>query len=264
MAVRIGPAIAILLLTLVACSEPGGADAGARTPAPSATAPTTAGTPTTSPSTPGIRPLTDSALLEPGRYRLALPSTCDPKGGCPKRDEPPLPALELTVPQGWSSNLDVMSLFPAAGWDDVSRNSPALALGWSNFWAGVYSEPCHEGNPPPPTDVRIGPTVDDLVDAITSHPEADVTEPVPVTLGRYRGRFFTLHGPKDISGCGQWRLWDPAPYMQGDENIWDVWVVDVDGARVVIEAEYFPETPAQIRADLRAMAESIRFTPAEA
>jgi hypothetical protein len=35
----------------------------------------------------------------------------------------------------------------------------------------------------------------------------------------------------------------------------------VNGVRVVIMAEYFPETPKNIKAELRAMAESIRFTP---
>ena len=88
----------------------------------------------------------------------------------------------------------------------------------------------------------------------------DVRRPQPVKLGKYRGRFFTLIGPSDISDCTEWRPWEPSPYLQGPGNRWDLWVMNVDGVRVVIMAEYFPETPEDIKAELRAMAESIRFT----
>jgi hypothetical protein len=40
--------------------------------------------------------------------------------------------------------------------------------------------------------------------------------------------------------------------------------MDVNGVRVVIMAEYFPETPKDIKAELRAMAESITFAPGKA
>ena len=39
--------------------------------------------------------------------------------------------------------------------------------------------------------------------------------------------------------------------------------MDVDGVRVVVMTQYFPETPAGIKAELRAMAESVRFTPGQ-
>jgi hypothetical protein len=37
--------------------------------------------------------------------------------------------------------------------------------------------------------------------------------------------------------------------------------MDVDGFRVLVVAQQFPETPAEVRTELRAMAESIRFVP---
>ena len=40
--------------------------------------------------------------------------------------------------------------------------------------------------------------------------------------------------------------------------------MNVKGVRTVIMAEYFPETPQDIKAELRAMAESVRFTPGKA
>lgn len=53
----------------------------------------------------------------------------------------------------------------------------------------------------------------------------------------------------------------PDTVAEGEANTWDVWVMNVDGVRVVIMTEYFPETPATIKAELRRMAESIRFLP---
>ena len=49
--------------------------------------------------------------------------------------------------------------------------------------------------------------------------------------------------------------------MQGPDNIWDVWVMDVHGFRVLIVNQYFPETSDDINAELREVVESIRFVP---
>jgi hypothetical protein len=178
--------------------------------------------------------------------------------GCPTDKEPALPAVDITVPEGWDAAREVLSLFPTEGRDTTSRNAPALVLGWTNFWVGLNSQPCSRVSHQKP-DITVGPTVGDFVDAVVAHPRLNVTEPEPVELGKYHGQFFSLIGPKNISDCEEWRPWDPGPYLQGAENRWDLWIMNVNGVRVVIMAEYFPETPKDIRAELRAMAESIRF-----
>jgi hypothetical protein len=257
-----------VVLIMTACDETGDGTHGSAGPNTSDTTTTsaTASGASTSPTPAGPVALPDGPVT-PGRYRFAVPDTCDPtmneyavRSGCPTDKLPALPALDITVPEGWDAAPEVLSLFPTAGRDTTSPNSPALALGWTSHWVGLNSQPCSRVSHHKP-DIAVGPTVDDFVDAVVAHPLLDITEPEPVKLGRYRGQFFSLLGPKDISDCEEWRPWDPAPYLQGPENRWDLWVMNVDGVRVVIMAEYFPETPDDIKTELRAMAESVRFKP---
>jgi hypothetical protein len=243
------PALATLLLALTACSGQGNASdrVDSATPSPSASRAS------------GAASLADG-VIEPGRYRHVLQNFCEHAKGCPVDQQPALPSLEITVPDGWSADLGVQTLWPDSGRDTTSPNDPALALGWTTSWVRLFSNPCH-AEEAPAADIAVGPTVDDFVNAVTAHRALDVTEPTPVTLGRHTGRFLTLHGPASTKGCGEWRPWDPAPYLQGPSHTWDMWVMNVDGVRGVIMAEYFPETPPQIKAELRKMAESITFVP---
>lgn len=258
---RIKSIIVGLLLALTACSGQGDAvNSGATSPPAETPTETTTPSTTTSPSV--VSPLQDGPVI-PGRYRFVVRDTCDANLGCPTDKERALPAIDLTVPEGWDAATDVLSVFPTTGRDTTSRNNPALALGWTNYWVGLNSRPCSPVSHQKP-DITVGPTVDNFVDAVVAHPLLNVTEPKPVKLGKYRGQLVSLFGPKDISGCEEWRPWDPGPYLQGAENRWDLWVMNVNGVRVVIMTEYFPETPKDIKAELRAMAESIRFTPGKA
>lgn len=255
---RVGRVLVALLLALTACASQDGDVGSGAVEVPSETQDGTTSSTTTAPV--GVQPLEDGPVT-PGRYRFAVTSTCASQKGCPGDEEPALPAVDVTVPEGWDAATMFLSLFPSEGEDTVSRGRPALVMGWSNFWAGLNSQPCSSTSHRKP-DIEVGPSVDDFVGALEAHPLLDVTEPEPVRLGRYDGQFLSLFGPADISGCEEWRPWDPNPYLQGPENRWDLWVMDVGGVRVVIMAEYFPETPRDVKAELHAMAGSIRFTPA--
>ena len=104
-------------------------------------------------------------------------------------------------------------------------------------------------------------TVDDFIGAVVAHPALQVTEPGEIQLDGYSGRFFTLTGPSDISGCNNWRPWEPGIFVQGPDNIWRVWAIDVDGLRVILLTEEFAGTSAEVKSELAAMVESIRFLP---
>jgi hypothetical protein len=202
--------------------------------------------------------------VAPGTYVFMLRPSCDdPPRDCPAQASPP-PALgiELTVPAGWHAANEFFLISPADGRETGAPNNSALVMGWTSFWVGLNSEPCAQTDHQR-TDIEVGPSVDDFVEAVVAHPKLDTTEPTDVRLGGYTGRFFSLTGPADLDDCVEWRPWDPGFFIQGPNNVWDVWVMAVNGFRVLIVAQYFPETPAGVKAELRAIAESIRFVPSD-
>jgi len=206
----------------------------------------------------GIPLLTDGRIT-PGTY-FYVPYSCHAPRDCSDNEPAPgAPGIEVTVPaSGWEAATEFLAIWPTLG----GSQTAALIMGWTNTEVGLNSEPCSQTSHQV-TDIDVGPTVDDFVDAVVAHPKLDVTEPIDVQLGGSSGRFFTLTTPADQSACEEWRPWDPGFYAQGPSNIWDVWVMDVDGFRLLIVADYFPHTSESIRTQLRQMVESIRFVPQE-
>lgn len=198
--------------------------------------------------------------LEAGRYRFVVSVDCegvtDDPIACPKgvQAPPPIP-LEVTVPDGWEHLPGfpvIRTLAEATGEEGV------LVLGWTSNTVGINSDPCSSESHELP-DVKVGPSVDDFVDAVGSEKRLNATAPVDAKVGGASGQYFTLKGPADLSKCFEWRPWDPGFYAQGPSNIWEVWVLDVDGHRVLIVTNYFPGTSTRTVAALRRMVESIRF-----
>ena len=120
----------------------------------------------------------------------------------------------------------------------------------------------HEG----PT-IPTGTTVDAFVTALVDHPDLDVTSPADVTLGGYSGQYLELRAPANVttdalgpdpSGCGMF-VWEPGIYAQGPNALWRIWVLDVDGVRVVVRADSFPGTTPEVQAQLAAIVESIQI-----
>ena len=169
--------------------------------------------------------------------------------GCSDPSDPYSIRFSFTLPDGWSGP----EISPA----DVKYDAPdgAAILFTRGNW--LYSDPCRHDDAL--ADVPVGPTVDDFADALADHPLLDVTAPTDVTLGGYSGKYVELQVPSDIAECDIYRPWGRGLYAQGPSNRWRLWILDVDGLRVVVQASDFPGTSQQHRDELQAIVDSIRI-----
>jgi len=130
----------------------------------------------------------------------------------------------------------------------------------------VYTEPCrwHGALLDPPIDSSVDGLVAGLADQDSRRPSA----PTDVTLDGFTGKYMELSVPSRVhlAECndGQFRTWlDPmggARYLEpGQHDL--LWIVDVDGDRLVIDSALAPDTTPQDRADRIQMVESIQIEP---
>ena len=216
--------------------------------------PTATPSPTASPMP---LPPPDSSL-EAGTYRVTpfadagAAGVCEGQAGCTESPADDSIGFTVTVPDGWSIS--------ALGGIWVDSNAPpdgAMLIFFRGGW--LYEDPCNASGSP---SMEVGPTADDFATAIADHPLFDATEPVDVTLGGYAGQYVDIRAPSDLEQCvGEYRLWDPGIYAQGPEHRWHLWILDVDGTRVVVQTMDYPGTPADRRAELQAMLDSLEITP---
>jgi hypothetical protein len=131
------------------------------------------------------------------------------------------------------------------------------------FWraARLYSDPCRPEGDAASADIPVGSSVGDLVTALVDHPSLDVTAPVDVTLAGYSGKYVDLKVPDDISDCDKYRPMDAHIYAQGPGHRWHMWVLDVDGVRVVVETDDYAGTPPRRLAEVQAILDSLVITP---
>jgi hypothetical protein len=266
-------ATVVVVFAIAACATGQGVATGAATSA------TAAPTPTTSPPEPTPSP-SKSPAPSPALFPIGpLPAgshtiqpfvgpggLCVGQAGCTEAGaEDDSIRITLTVPDGWSGF--EYSIIPS-----VERYSPPGGAGLLFGRGGwLYPPPAclgpgvlHDG----PT-IPTGTTVDAFVTALVEHPDLDVTSPVDVTLGGYSGQYLELRAPANVttdelgpdpSGCGFF-VWEPGIYAQGPNALWRIWVLDVDGIRVVVRADSFPGTTPQVQAQLQAIVDSIQIEP---
>jgi hypothetical protein len=232
-----------LALLLSGCAAGPGASETAPSAIPSASL---APSPSASPAARPLRDTGSTGILAPGSYVL---------------DSFPV-ALTFDIPEG-----------DAPGWH-VGQSTPGAAIvlwytppeitylfAWWNA-DNVYVDPCDAAagrrNPP------IGPSVDDLVTALSAQPEFEATPPVDVTVGSFQGKRIELTALNAGGDC-------PAaiPFSAGASNT-DVApgetlrldILDVEGVRLVLVVLDDPEQPdAVAEAQLAQILESTRVEP---
>jgi len=197
------------------------------------------------PSPRGALLVGDPVPLEPGTYVTA---------------DPFLVRAYLTVPPGWDGKLGG----PYAAY--LSRlYGPGEVMIF--IFDNVYVDPCDYGkgllNPKP------GPTVDDLVAALTAMPGVQATASTDATLGGYAAKQLTFTAPDDFAACtvspdgyaAVWQLPLGADYAMGPAQHDRIWVLDVDGQRIVVVAPDQPGQTAQDKAEVQGILDSLRFAP---
>lgn len=141
--------------------------------------------------------------------------------------------------------------------DDNAPPDGAAVFFYRGSW--LFGNPCLHGENEQPT-IAVGPTVDDFVRALVDHPSLDVTTPVDVTLAGYPAKYLDLTTPADISECGTYQPIAQHIYAQGPGHRWHMWVIDVDGVRVVVETNDYAGTSPQRLEEEQAIIDSLEIT----
>jgi hypothetical protein len=174
------------------------------------------------------------------------------------------PGFTVQAPPGWSSP-DGRS---------VLKHGPGV-LGLSVWQVSqVPRNPCHPlGHLYDP-----GPTLGDLVTALETQPLRHATAPTDVTLGGYSGRYLTWSAPAhwvvtgnaDFKGCdvqsnghrdfvNWYSNMDAEAYTEVAGQVDRLWVLDVKGQRLLIDATYSPDTTQAERVELAKIVDSLRL-----
>jgi hypothetical protein len=211
----------------------------------------------------GAEPGTTAADESPALATLTPTSTagtgaltCTPIGGA-------TPRFTVVAPVGWTAYRgDCGFVVPSA---DV------FTAGLSAWIVGqVPTDPCRNRA----TLTRPGDTVDDLVGALGAQVGRNATAPVDVTLGGYEGTYLEWSVPTDIvvldaeyhvEGCddGNFLSWlgrdDGTRYQQVGGQVDQLWVLDIEGQRVVVDASYAPDASQAVKNELATMVKTLGF-----
>jgi hypothetical protein len=174
------------------------------------------------------------------------------------------PRYSVEVPDDWSSD------------GHFVVKSGASVIGLSVWDVGqVPTDPCHwQGH-----TVDPGSDVEDLVAALGAQATRNASTPIDVTLAGHPGRYLewsvpadmVVTGDADFQGCDAWPdnghldfvSWLGnglgERYQQVPGQVDRLWVLDVDGQRLVVDATYSPDAAPADRDELTHVVESLRF-----
>ena len=194
--------------------------------------------------------------------------TVAPTTAAPRREtgvfEGEGPRVTYIVPDGWYGS-------GTGVWKSPNRQLP---VGFLNADDNFYID-C----PSSLLDPQVGPTVDDLVSALVNLPGIDA-ETTAVTIDGFDGKQIELTFPSHYDGeecspnfsaraegiplyfrCnyGGSKWCDSLVQAVLPNQHQNIWVLDVDGSRLVIMATSFPDTPQQDRADQDEIVASIQI-----
>lgn len=237
-------AAAVVAVSLLGLSLLGGGGApsiGGASPAPPsspAASPSPAPSPDPDPTPPPVA--ANGTAVPAGEYYMPITSTA---------------RAVVTVPDGMIGE----------GWAITNGQEPPFGSSLS-FWtvANITVDPCAAEWLVPP----VGESVDELVAALAERPDFVEGSIEPTTINGHQGRRLVLAVPDDLDfeTCASGRYIDwlnssdgGLRWSQGPGQLEELFIVDVDGQRVVLDISSFPDTPTEDLARIRSIVDSIRF-----
>jgi hypothetical protein len=198
-------------------------------------------TPTPAPST---QPLAGTFVLEPGRYSI---------GGVFPVD------LTFEIPaDGWTHNVwegGVNGAYQRV----VCKGGDACSVAVSFLIVtDLPKDSCQVGL----GRMGVGPTVDDLVDALVARPLWDIEEPTDIVIDGYAGTLVAIRAPEAsaLSDCDG-PLENYYANVLARSNLPGegsrLHILEVDGVRLVIDVVDYPNTSEQDLAELQQILDSI-------
>jgi hypothetical protein len=210
---------------------------------------------------PDVRDPSDSGTSAPSLAPRALPRSGELEPGSyviSRQDWTPVP-FTFAVPAGWTTD--------ANGFIRKHEGEPGEVMLTPWIVSHVYADACHWDG----SLFEVGTTADDMADALSTQLGRDVSGPTDLTLGGHPAKRIQLTVPAelDVATCdeGQIRSWpssatDETTGWIGNPGQTDVmYVIDVDGERILIGTTRGPEASDENVAQLDAIIASIRITP---
>lgn len=244
-------ATAVVVLAVVGINllPGGGGTVGAPAASPSSS-------PTASPS-PSPSPTTVSVFPPAGE--LAVGAHAFVRGGIP---------FSLSLPTtGWVGDGKYWISKDESG---ASDQQVSLLI-WDPDPEGAYADPCKHALQSPPA----GPSVSDLATAVSTVPGTDVKEISTVVVGGHQAKHVVLTVREDAkcaAGDGGFYLWydqgpgsDCAPdvacarYATALGDRIHVWIVEVGGKRLFLEAETRKDASPEVERQIQQIVDSIQF-----
>jgi hypothetical protein len=200
---------------------------------------------------PTPQPSPFSRQLEPGEYEIPW--------------APVDARIRLTVPAGWSTDETGAYLFMTKGAGPWGPSDPALPDLGIHDVKSVVPEICSSSDP---AMAAVGPAADDLVAALADQAGwVEKSNPVEVTLGGFPawkivGRLPDVC-PEPAEGVTLWANADGTVYvpLEGSDGLTTIYVVDVNGKRLVIAASGYRTATADDIAERDAILATIRIEP---
>ena len=157
----------------------------------------------------------------------------------------------LTVPEGWEGGPFNISRAP-------SRELPDGTNILFRQPTSVFADPCA----PETSRESIGPTVDDLAPALADLPNVTDATQADVTISGFSGKHVSFVVDTTGIDCVM-GIYGQDAFVRGADNGQreDLWILDVAGTRLVIDAATYPETSTGDRTEMQSIVETLLIEP---